>query len=59
MSIMLMNTPAMNHLMSEDVNVPALRNPLAHLITRHRNSKNQNTQRPGWIDAVRASRRSR
>ena len=59
MSIMLMNTPAMNHLISEDVNVPALRNPLTHFITRRRSSKNTNTQKPGWIDAVRASRRSR
>ena len=56
---MLMNMPAMNHLMSEDVNVTALRNPLAHLISRRRGSRIQNTQKPGWVDAVRASRQGR
>ena len=50
---------AMNNMMSEDVNVPALRNPLNH--TGRKLRKNEtcgNEERKGWIDAWLASRRS-
>ena len=51
--------PAMINMMSEDVNVPALRNPLNHI---HRKPRNHETRcregQKGWIDAWRASRRN-
>ena len=51
--------PAMNNMMSEDVNVPALRNLLNHI---HRKPRNHETRcregQKGWIDAWLASRRN-
>ncbi len=51
--------PAMNNLMSEDVNVPALRNPLNHMNRKLRKNETCfNEERKGWIDAWLASRRN-
>ena len=52
--------PAMNNMMSEDVNVPALRNPLNHMNRkRQKKEKGCNEEQKGWIDGWMASRRCR
>lgn len=51
-------TPAMNNMLSEDVNVPALRNPLNHVGGKRREEKTRR-EKKGWIDAIQALRRER
>ena len=51
-------TAGMNHMMSEDVNVPALRNPLSYAGVKRREEKARQ-EKKGWIDAIRAMRRER
>ena len=48
--------PAMNRMMAEDVNVPALCNPMTHLSRKQREEKRDEEPRTGWIDALRAVR---
>lgn len=49
--------PAMNNMMSEDVNVPALRNPLNHVSRKpQRDESRGRKEQKGWIDAWLASR---
>ena len=51
--------PAMNHMMSEDVNVPALRNPLNHTDRKQQKKETgRNEERKGWIDGWMANRRN-
>jgi len=51
--------PAMNRMMAEDVNVPALRNPLTHLGRKQRRENRDEEPRTGWIDALQAVREHR
>ena len=51
--------PAMNNMMSEDVNVPALRNPLNHMNRKQKKEARRNEEAKGWIDAWLASRGNR
>ena len=51
--------PAMNRMMAEDVNVPALRNPMIHLGRKQRKESRAEEPRTGWIDAQRAIRAHR
>ena len=51
--------PAMNNMMSEDVSVPALRNPMNHISRKVRKNETSGSDgRKGWIDAWLASRRN-
>ena len=59
MNMNMMYVHAMNRMLSEDVNVPALRNPLNHLEGTGEVRIVRRTEKPGWIDAVRAVRSCR
>ena len=50
--------PAMNNMMSEDVNEPALRNPLNHTGRKQKKERNccPADRQKGWIDAWLANR---
>ena len=52
----MMYVPAMNNMMSEDVNVPALRNPMIHMGRNQQKKETaRDTERKGWIDGWMAS----
>ena len=51
--------PAMNSIMSEDVNEPALRNPLNHMNRKQKKETRGNEEQKGWIDAWLATRGNR
>lgn len=55
----VMNESAMNKMLSEDVNAPALRNPMNHLWGGHKSRVCRSEKRMGWIDAIQAIRQSR
>lgn len=50
--------PTMNKMISEDVNVPALRNPLNHTSRKQKKETGHSEERKGWIDGWMASRRN-
>ncbi len=52
----MMNVSAMNRMLSEDVNAPALRNPMNHLKNGCKVRTVRRTEKPGWIDAILAVR---
>ena len=54
----MMCVSAMNNMMSEDVNVPALRNPMNHVNRTQKKEIGRNEERKGWIDGWMASRRN-
>ncbi len=55
----MISVPAMNSMMSEDVNAPALRNPMNHLSRKQPKEDRHADNRPGWIDAWLAVRGNR
>ena len=55
----MMYVPAMNNMMSEDVNVPALRNPMNHVNGKQKKESGCTEVRKGWIDGWMASRSRR
>ncbi|MBR5345455.1 MAG: hypothetical protein IK127_06490 [Clostridia bacterium] len=55
----VMNETAMNKMLSEDVNAPALRNPMNHLRSERKSRICRSEKRMGWIDAIQVIRQSR
>ncbi len=49
--MMPINVPIMNRAIAEDVNVPALRNPLNHLAGKPVRRPRRAVREAGWIDA--------
>ena len=55
MPMIMMQTSSMNRMLAEDVNAPALRNPMNHLKTRRPRKASGRNKAAGWVDAVRAA----